>query len=135
MSDKWYWAAKLDGDSPVGNAFIVAKGSNELWRRVNAEFHTENVHWMEINEQDYKLSLKDVLNMFIVIEYNYGVNRNRFMLEMIKIPIFAKFMRESRKYNLCNYVSNPIFVGPVTPTGYDADIMTQLEAAICEKGA
>jgi hypothetical protein len=102
----WYWAAKF-GDGAVGDRFVIACGQDDLWRRVRQELDADDqVYWGAINGGGHSI-LNGILDLAIQTAPNYGIDRNRFMLEAAQIPAFAKYLR-SAKYDLCNYIDNPI---------------------------
>jgi hypothetical protein len=56
----------------------------------------------------------------------YQVNRNKFVFEAAKIPVFAKFLRNARA-DLCNYVSNSIYTDHATkPEPYSDQALRRL---------
>lgn len=104
----WYWAADARHGEPSGDGFIIENGQDALWHRVRSEFSQNNCFWMPIQRLYKDAQLGDILDMMLTVVPTYGVNKNRFVFEAAKIPVFARFLRHARS-DICNYVSNPLF--------------------------
>jgi len=123
----WYWAAGgRSMDEPAGDRFIIENGQAALWPRVRAEIDPrEQCCWMPIHRLNKGARLEDILDMMFTAVPTYQVNMNKFVFEAAKIPVFARFLRGAR-YDLCNYVSNPVTRVSVAPEPYSDKAMRRL---------
>lgn len=131
MENDWYWACS--DREPAGNHFIIENGQAALWTRVRAEIDKdENCVWMPVHRKDKGAQLEDILDMLLTTVPCYQVNRNKFVFEAAKIPIFAAFLHSARA-NLCNYVSNSAFPDHQSkPEPYSDENMRRLGSIVSE---
>jgi len=123
--DDWYWAARRT--EPAGDHFIIENGRDALWPRVRREIDPDrHCAWMPVHRRDKGAQLEDILDMMLTVVPMYQVNRNKFVFEAAKIPVFAKFLRNARA-DLCNYVSNSIYTDHATkPEPYSDQALRRL---------
>ncbi len=66
-------------------------------------------HW---DKEGSLPTLADCAAVFLFLREGYGVSHNRAMMELARIPAWAKFVDETPG-NLCDYVSNPMSPEPL----------------------
>jgi hypothetical protein len=137
-SAQWCWASRSRRSSPdfktAGNGFVVARGTTEMWRRVRAEVHpNEECAWMTFGPKDGEATLADCLWAFLQAREQYGVNLNRLMLELARVPVWAKFIHDTEKHaDFCNFVSNPVSDDPLPREPYNRDVEESLRRRVNE---
>ena len=86
---------------------------------------------MAFGPKDGKATLADCTAVFLFLREGYGVAFNRIMLELARVPVWAKFVDEARG-NLCDYVSNPISPEPLPRHPYERDPELALQRRIVQ---
>jgi hypothetical protein len=125
--EEWFWAAAADG--PAGDRFVIEEGDeNALLVRVCREIDaTEtDVSW---NAFGIDPTLADCFDVWITCRERYGVNHNRLIVEMARIPTFARWVR-SRPKHLGSYVSNPNDPSPLVREPYRVATVERLRRMI-----
>jgi hypothetical protein len=108
VDHQWQWAAhsRFDGKD-AGERFIVAQGEDALWSRIHPEIerlwprlHREDDPVGQCVEQSFgpfngKATLADCLLVFLHAREIWGVTLDRAMLELARVPAFARFLDEA----------------------------------------
>lgn len=106
---QWRWAAhsRFDGED-AGEKFIVAQGEDALWSRIHPEIerlwrrlHREDDPVGQYVEQPFgpfngEATLADCVLVFLHAREIWGVTFDRAMLELARVPAFARFLEEAR---------------------------------------
>ena len=126
---QWYWAvASMRTDKEkferADGRFVVAAGQRELWARVRAEIAPdEECGWFSLGPKDGNATLADCLTALITAREQYGASYNRIVMELARVPSFARYIVENTKTSdLCNLVSNPISEASLTREPYNRDV-------------
>lgn len=141
-SARFVWCAymrRTDADDytvqPCGKDFFVircidAEDVYEEARRRGWDEH--RLHWDGVGKNGKEPTLKDCFEMTLSHKVTYGVDHNTFVIEMVKVPAFRKFLKE---FNPHSVVSNPMFgEGSVQVEAYSPDEARKLERVLSDDG-
>lgn len=104
---RWRWAAhsRFDGED-ARDRFIVAQGGDALWSRIHPEIerlwprlHSEDGPVGQYVEQSFgpfngKATLADCMLVFLHAREIWGVTLDRALMELARVPAFARFVDE-----------------------------------------
>jgi hypothetical protein len=132
---QWHWAA-WSGDPgqsvATGNRFIVAKGQQELSRRILSEVcPNERCHHARFGPADGNASLADCMYVFLSAREQYGANYNRVIVELARVPAWALFIKQAPSV-LANWISNPTSHDPLSRERYDSEMERKLGHRIAD---
>ncbi|MDI3567554.1 hypothetical protein [Bradyrhizobium sp. Arg816] len=135
---RWYWAADsgrgldIDAFERADDRFVIAIGQRELWARVHREVNPRgDCAWSSFGAADGKATLADCMRVFLQAREIYGVSLNRLVLEFARVPVFAKFIKDSPSA-LGSSISNPVGKGPLPRPAYDGNVERQVGQRIAD---
>ena len=127
---QWYWAVSNSPRSAspanAGEAFVIACGQKELWTRVRADVDSDkHCAWAKFGPRDGSATLDDCLLVMLRAREHFGASFNRLMLELARVPAFARFIHEARM-PLANLISSPLCDRSLVREPYDVYVEQQL---------
>jgi hypothetical protein len=94
FTTQWYWAARSEPVGvPAGKRFVVARGQEALFARVQREVGgNEHCAWNSIAPKHERETLEHCVAVFLSVTGFYGVQHGRALMEMAQVPVFARFL-------------------------------------------